>query len=247
MSTRHAIIGDVHGCIEELEELCEFLLERDPDVAFVLTGDLLTKGPRPGDVVGYIGSLRAAGVAITSVCGNHDLRLFAALLRHQRGIPIEGLARAERESTLRLASEEKIEPALGLLGEIVDQVAIAAGDATVIHAGLRPELGLARTSTHDLVHLKANEGEPHWWDDYDGRDGLVVVGHKPMREPVYVRRAGRPIAINVDTGCVAGGRLTAYLPESDRFVGVESRQIDRRRRAKGVHESPASAAMALAS
>lgn len=236
MTARHAIIGDVHGCIEELEELCEFLLEDAPDTRLVLTGDLLTKGPAPGAVACYLETLRAGGVSVASVCGNHDLRLFAALLRVEAGFPTAGLPRAEREAIRRLQVDGDVDAALSLLGETVERVSCTIGEATVVHAGVRPELGLAGTSRHDLIHLKATDGEPHWWERYDGRDGLIVVGHKPMRDPVYVRRHGRPTAINVDTGCVTGGRLSAYLLEADRFVAVESRQAGRLGRVKGVLE-----------
>ena len=247
MTVRHAIIGDVHGCLEELEELCDFLLEDAPDTRIVLTGDLLTKGPAPGGVTGHLAALRSIGVPVESVCGNHDLRLFAALLRFRAGFPVDRLPRAERDAVARLDASDDVDAAVALLGETVERIVATAGDATVVHAGLRPELGLEGTSRHDLVHLKTGDGTPPWWNRYDGRDGLVVFGHKPMRDPVYVHRRGRPIAINVDTGCATGGRLTAYLPETDRFVAVESRQKRRLGRIRGVFEPTRSATLALAS
>ena len=88
-------------------------------------------------------------------------------------------------------------------------------------------LGLEGTSRHELIHRKAGPGERHWWDDYDGADGLIVVGHKRVKSPIHRHHQGRPIAVNVDTGCVSGGRLTSYLVERDEFIAVESRQITR--------------------
>ena len=57
-----------------------------------------------------------------------------------------------------------------------------------------------------------------------GRDGLIIVGHKPLREPLLLRRDGRPIVVNVDTGCAYGGALTGYVVEEERFLQVPSRQ-----------------------
>ena len=62
---------------------------------------------------------------------------------------------------------------------------------------------------------------------YDGRDGLLIVGHKPLFEPLMVRRAGQPAVVNVDTGCAYGGALTGYIVEEDRFLQVPSRQPPR--------------------
>ena len=245
MTIRHAIIGDVHGCGEELEELCEFLLEKEPGTRLVLTGDLLTKGPDPGGVVRLISKFRGDGVAIDSVCGNHDLRVFSALHRSRDGVPFRRFSRVERETILRLDAAGALDAALSLLEETVDRILHPIGRATVLHAGVDPKVGLSGTSPYDLIHIKAGAGERPWWETYDGRDGLLVFGHKPVREPVHRERDGAPIAINVDTGCASGGKLTAYLLEADRFVAVESRQSGRTARRRRIDE-PASSVLAWA-
>ena len=58
-----------------------------------------------------------------------------------------------------------------------------------------------------------------WYDVYRG-EKIVLFGHWPAPEP---RRAER--AIGLDTGCVYGGRLTAYIIESDEFVGVPAHHV----------------------
>ncbi|MBC01835.1 MAG: hypothetical protein CMJ34_00835 [Phycisphaerae bacterium] len=225
--TDSAVIGDVHGCSQELEELLEILLESRAPRRIRLVGDLLTRGPDPAGVVALIRRTREAGVDIHSTCGNHDLRLYNAMVRHRRGIGTERLSRVDRRTIERLGDEARRHDAFELLTETVDRIRSTAGPATVIHAGIDPVLGLEGTSDHELVHRKAGPGQRHWWKDYDGRDGLIVVGHKRVGSPVRVRRAGRPIAVDVDTGCVTGGRLTAYLVERDEFIEVESRQVRR--------------------
>ena len=231
------VIGDVHGCGEELEELLEFLLERDPSVRIRLVGDLLTKGPEPARVVRVLDRLRASGVDVASVCGNHDLRLFTAFVRLGIGRPLASLRGTERATIERLIATGGLASARRLMSETVDRTRCTAGAATVVHAGIDPVRGLHGTSDHELVHRKARSGRRHWWKDYDGDDGLIVVGHKPMRSPLRVTRDHRPIVVNVDTGCVNGGRLSAYHVEEDAFISVESRQSRTRRRGMRL-ESP---------
>ncbi len=226
---KSVVIGDIHGCAAEFEDLLDRVFDRAGTMGLRirLVGDLLTKGPDPAGVVRLITRHRDAGADLHSVCGNHDLRLYAALTRVGSGVPIARLPRIERETVTRLRDADLIGDAMTLLARTVDRLTTTAAHATVMHAGIRPGLGLAGTSPHDLVHLKAREGERPWWDDYAGADGLLIVGHKPMGEPMRIMRHGDPIVVNVDTGCVSGGRLTAYVVEDDAFISVEARRPSR--------------------
>ena len=228
--TESVVIGDVHGCAEELDELLEILLEDDPTRTIRLVGDLLTKGPDPGGVVDAIEGARRLGVDIHSVCGNHDLSLHHALAATRGRATPHDLRPRDRETIARLGDPRRHAAALALLDETVARTISRAGPATVVHAGIDPRRGLEGTTPHELVHLKAAAGETPWWERYDGRDGLIVFGHKPASRPIRATRSDAPIAVNVDTGCVLGGRLTAYLVERDEFISVESRQVPRRNR-----------------
>ena len=232
------VVGDVHGCGEELEELLDFVLEADPSCRIRLVGDLLTKGPEPDRVVRILDEMRLVGVDIASVCGNHDLRLLYSLLRCREGDLDPRSTRHDRETIERLRRADSVDLAIDWLSEIVNRPHCTAGRATVIHAGIDPNRGLAGTTMHDLIHRKARSGEPHWWDHYDGRDGLIVVGHKPLRSPLRKMRNAEVVVVNVDTGCVAGGHLTAYRVETDSFISVESRQVGDRRRGVVVEALP---------
>jgi hypothetical protein len=98
-----------------------------------------------------------------------------------------------------------------------------------VHGGIEPRLGPRRTPDQVKIHIKAENDEPHWWERYRGDDGLIVVGHKPLMAPMVLRRKdGAPIVANIDTGCVYGNRLTAYLVNEDRLMQVPSRQQPRR-------------------
>lgn len=231
-------MGDVHGCGHSLEALLDRLDRECPAARIILVGDLLTKGEAPDLVVELLGARTATGRPVETICGNHDRRMLAAMLAVEHGAAAEDLPGAERRCLERLDRAGLVREARGLLEETVSRIEIrdGAGAWTAIHAGLDPRLGLDRTPDEVKWSIKAGPGEDHWWDRYSGEDGLIVFGHKPVTTPIRRCVEGRPVAVNVDTGCVYGGALTAYLVGGDRFVwvpGLESRaeQAPSRRRA----------------
>jgi len=131
------------------------------------------------------------------------------------------------EAERLLDRADRLVAARRLLAEAVGCVCLQGHGWTVLHGGVVPGAGLVGTSDHDKIHLKAAPGETPWWELYDGRDGLLIVGHKPLLEPLMLRRDGRPLVVNVDTGCAYGGALTGYCIEEDRFLQVASQQPPR--------------------
>lgn len=226
---RTFIVGDVHGCGAELVALLRRLDREDPGARIVFVGDLLTKGPEPEVVVEEILSRRVERREIVLVCGNHELKIRKHLRRELKG-------RETGETSSHAATVEALRDS-GLVAEALELVeeamcgityAVPGERCTVVHGGIDPRLGLALTPDAYKVSVKSDEDERDWWWDYDGRDGLLVVGHKPFHDPVWVAhpdgRRKRPIVVNVDTGCAYGGRLTAYEPGADRFFSVASEQ-----------------------
>jgi diadenosine tetraphosphatase ApaH/serine/threonine PP2A family protein phosphatase len=215
-----AIVGDPHGCAVELEALLAGLDRVAPGARVILVGDLLTKGPSPEGVVRLLERRRAEGRPVESVVGNHDWKALGAIRAVEAGRPAEELIGHERRCVQRLLAAGCLDAARDLLLGTIEQVEIRGSGWTVLHAGIDPRLGLDRTPAHLKCTLKAPEGETPWWERYEGGDGLLVVGHKPLDAPLRRTVGGRPVAVNVDTGCVYGGALTAYLLREDAFVAV---------------------------
>ena len=99
---------------------------------------------------------------------------------------------------------------------------IDLGGYLVVHAGLRPNVALHSQTTEDLTRMRtlgadceSEEGTP-WYHVYNG-EKIVLFGHWPAPEP----RRGRK-AIGLDTGCVYGYNLTAYIIETEEFVDVKA-------------------------
>lgn len=211
-------VGDVHGCGVELRGLLAAVDRDHPKAALIFVGDLLTKGPEPAEVVREILDRRDAGQSLRVVCGNHDLRMLAALVQVQSGVSPEHLGKTERQCWRQLAKHGMLRLAMRLMVEASETTELRdpQGRWTVMHAGIDPSLGLDGTPDDVKVHIKAPEGQPNWWERYDGGDGLIIVGHRPVPEPLVLRRDdGSPKVIDLDTGCAYGGFLCAYAIEPE--------------------------------
>lgn len=211
MSRRTVVIGDIHGCYDELLELLGRVAPRADD-RVVCVGDLIVKGEKNREVL----ELLMAEVRFSSVLGNHD----RALLRYWRGESVQ-LKKEQEEARDELhLNRARYAAYLGQLPLMID-----LGSHLVVHAGVRPGVALDEQSVEDLTELRtlgedrtSREGTP-WYDVYDG-EKIVLFGHWPAREP---RRATS--AIGLDTGCVYGHRLTAYVIETGELVSVPARRV----------------------
>ncbi|MGH9126926.1 MAG: polynucleotide kinase-phosphatase [Acidimicrobiales bacterium] len=226
------IIGDVHGCYDELVELLGALgyrIEEGPDGPVAshpagrrsfFVGDLVDRGPAVAAVLRLAMNMVASGKALC-VPGNHEAKLLRAL-RGRNVTANHGLA----ESLAQLAVEppEFSVRVASFIDGLVSHLVLDGGDLVVAHAGLRADLqGRASAAVRSFALYGDTTGETDefglpvrypWADDYRGR-ATVVYGHTPVPEPVWVNRT-----ICVDTGCVFGGRLTALRYPEKELVSV---------------------------
>jgi Calcineurin-like phosphoesterase len=210
LARRTIVVGDIHGCFDELAELLEKAAFGQQD-RVVSVGDLVTKGEKSREVL----DLFISDARFSTVLGNHDL----ALLRYWRG-ETKTLKAAQRKTAAELEAEkERYFNYLASLPLLID-----LGTHLVVHAGVRPGVPFDSQSPDDLTALRtlgadrtSRVGTP-WYEVYRG-DKIVLFGHWPASAP---RRA--PCAIGLDTGCVYGYELTAYVIETGEFVSVKARR-----------------------
>lgn len=214
------IVGDIHGCAGELAALLDTIGPTQGD-RLLLCGDLLDKGPDPSGVLRIV---RESGAS--AVLGNHDVAVRdagGALLRGEPTGDVKGYLLECLES-LRAAGD--LEEAVALCASL--PLSIAGEGFRVVHAGLHPAAGLGGTDERMATTMREfPPGEPgarKWWQQYEG-DETIVFGHDARQGLVERREGGRVRAIGLDTGCVYGGRLTAWSPELDRFVHVPARRV----------------------
>ncbi len=207
---RTIVIGDIHGCFEELQDLLR-VVELRTDDRVIAVGDLIVKGPQSREVLDrFIEDNR-----FSAVLGNHD----RALRQHWRGEP-RRLSKEQQLTAAELESDrERYSAYLRSL-----PFTINLGFHLIVHAGVRPGVPLRRQVSSDLTEMRTMGANPSsrrgvpWFDVYRGRK-IVIFGHWPAKAPRVARRA-----LGLDTGCVYGGRLTAYIIELNQFVSVPARQ-----------------------
>jgi protein phosphatase len=227
------IIGDVHGCCDELEELLGVLGYVRTDATWahpdgrkaIFVGDLVDRGPRIVDTLKTVMAMARAGTALC-VPGNHDVKLKRKLEGHDvkisHGLDMT-LTELDRETPEFHADVQRF------LHKLVSHYVLDAGALVVAHAGLKEEMhGRASAKVRDFALFGDVTGETdeyglpvrnNWATDYRGR-ASVIYGHTPVPAPEWLNHT-----INIDTGCVYGGRLTALRWPEKTLVSVPARAV----------------------
>jgi polynucleotide kinase-phosphatase len=226
------IIGDIHGCIEELRELLTLLgYQLEGDVATppagrkaIFVGDLVDRGPGVASVLRLVMAMTESGAALC-VPGNHDIKL----LRKLRGkdVPItHGIA--ETLEQLDREPAEFREHVGKFLDGLVSHYVLDDGKLVVAHAGMKEEMqGRGSAKVRDFALYGETTGETdefglpvrlNWAAKYRGK-AMVVYGHTPVPEAEWLNHT-----VNIDTGCVFGGKLTAVRYPEEEFLSVHSKR-----------------------
>lgn len=234
------IIGDVHGCYDELVELimtlgynltqipgepegsCELFGPAGPPRKLVFVGDLVDRGPKTPPVLRLVMKLVREGKALC-VPGNHDIKLLRAL----RGKHVQithGLA--ESLAQLGGESEEFRKQAATFIDDLVSHYVLDGGRLVVAHAGMKESMqGRGSGAVREFALFGETTGEAdefglpvryNWAGEYRGK-AAVVYGHTPVPEPEWLNNT-----VCIDTGCVFGGSLTALRWPERGFVTVQA-------------------------
>jgi diadenosine tetraphosphatase ApaH/serine/threonine PP2A family protein phosphatase len=214
---RHIIIGDIHGCLDELERLLRLVGTGGDDV-IVSVGDLVAKGP---DSQGVVALARERNVL--SVRGNHD----EAVLRHRRAtLAKTELPRLKRSH--RAVVESLEEPDWQYLEAMPLWLRLPAFSVLVVHAGMVPGVPLEQQRPEDLMTMRALKADgtassklddgPRWASLWEGPE-RVIFGHDAI-SGLQIER----FATGLDTGCVYGGSLTAVILPERRIVSVDAKR-----------------------
>ncbi|WP_124728266.1 polynucleotide kinase-phosphatase [Staphylospora marina] len=231
------IVGDVHGCFDELTELLEKLGYRveggreRPTASHpegrraVFLGDLVDRGPDSPAVLRLVMNMVRDGQAYC-VPGNHDVKLVRKLagknVQVRHGLEVT-LAQLEQEPP------EFAEEVRQFLVGLVSHLVLDGGKLVVAHAGMKEEYqGRASVQVRDFALYGETTGETdeyglpvrlNWAAEYRGK-AAVVYGHTPVPDAVWLNNT-----INIDTGCVFGGRLTALRWPERELVSVPARRV----------------------
>jgi polynucleotide kinase-phosphatase len=234
------VIGDVHGCYAELVQLLEKLgygvrpagnapgeveVQPPPGRTAVFVGDLVDRGPDSPAVLKLVMGMVGAGTALC-VPGNHDEKLLRKLsgkdvqLRHGLAQTMEQLA-AHPGTFLGQVRQ--------FIDGLVSHYVLDGGRLVVAHAGLKEEMqGRGSGAVRSFCLYGETTGETdefglpvryNWAADYRGK-AVVVYGHTPVPVPEWLNNT-----IDIDTGCVFGGELTALRYPEKELVSVPAARV----------------------
>ncbi len=222
---RIAIMGDVHGCIDELTELLDRLEQEHVTDIFHL-GDLVDRGPDSGAVVSQ---LRERG--IFGVMGNHESKILDQMKKLKTNRLSEDAARTITSLSTSPKNRDYLAalPLLHVIDHILDRPVV------LVHGGLWPNLPLWKQPSAVLYAQLINPRKPGdvawfndagalarglvpWTSEWDGTE-LVVYGHSVYREPTQIG-----LTLGIDTGCVFGGSLTALILPEFQYISVPAQR-----------------------
>jgi calcineurin-like phosphoesterase family protein len=205
-AARTIVIGDVHGCYDELQDLLRAVKAR-PEDRLISVGDLICKGPSSDRVIKWA----MAQNNLECVLGNHELRF----LNCRRRGAIPDVKPTDMETYRQFG--DGYEDAMRFIARW--PLTVSGEGFMVVHGGFDPREGLEWQSDVQLTTMRRlKDTEEPWYERYtDNR--LIVFGHWARPEPVV-----RKNAIGLDTGCVYGGDLTAVILPERRLVSVPARR-----------------------
>jgi protein phosphatase len=228
------IIGDIHGCFEEFKALTKELgyewtesIPIHPEkrkLAFV--GDLTDRGPMSLKVIDVVWELVKKHGAHYSP-GNHCNKLYRYFLGNKVQIS-HGLETTVAEfEELDKSAQIKVRSRFMELYEKAPLYQVLdGGNLVVTHAGIREDyIGKSHSKVKtfvlygDITGEKNPDGSPvrrDWAKHYKGKS-LIVYGHTPV---IDVRWVGN--TVNLDTGAVFGGKLSALRYPEKEIVSVPS-------------------------
>lgn len=240
------IIGDLHGCASELESLLEKLgyqlqpsgeespvwgdqVYRHPEGRqAVFVGDLVDRGPRVVDCIKIVRNMVQRGSG-WCVPGNHDMKLLRKL--SGRDVKLKhGLAEslADIEALSETIRDKFNREAVQFFDSLVSHLVFDDGKLVVAHAGMKEAYqGRSSGAVREFALYGETTGEVDehgvpirgdWAAEYRG-DAMVVFGHTPVPRPLWLNGT-----VNIDTGCVFGGKLTALRYPERELVSVPAEQ-----------------------
>jgi predicted phosphodiesterase len=214
MTGRLIAVGDIHGCHTEFSELLD-QLELKGDDRLVLLGDLVNRGPDSKKVLET-----ARSIGATSLLGNHELRL----LKFRKTGDKKYMKEHDTETFESLGPEDWAYLEAMLLTYEEPEL-----NMVFVHGGFLPNVPWNRQPAEVITRIQVidKDGNPRKradspdsppWADLWGGPPFVVYGHTP-RPDIYKLKW----SMGIDTGCVMGGSLTAYILPERRIVQVKAK------------------------
>jgi diadenosine tetraphosphatase ApaH/serine/threonine PP2A family protein phosphatase len=225
---RTIVIGDLHGCRDEAEDLLDKLAVTSAD-RVIFAGDLVDRGPYPRECV-------ELAMRHEAILGNHEEKHL-----QQRKRAIDKLKPDHARTRLALEASH-----FEYLAGLPNYLRLPEHEAVVVHAGVLPGRTIESQPDHILLHgqcvsppaknsmwpSKAAPGWTFWTNHWQGPE-RVIFGHTVLSRPLVSRWA-----VGIDTGCVHGLTLTAVVLPGWEIVSVPARRDHHGPKGDGVARYP---------
>lgn len=226
--SRDIIISDIHGCIDEFNELLKALVYNKKKDRVILLGDLIDRG---NDSVAVVKKARELG--LESVRGNHEHKFLKWFRSSGSRLDVYG-----RHPHYSKFSDADITYMSNM------PFFIKLEDTIIVHAGLKPNLSLENQSKDDMMYLRYTDlnkkfisvkkvltqgveaSGAHFWTEFWAGPESIVYGHNvhSLTEPLVEEVSPNVFCYGLDTGCCFGGRLTAMILETKEIIQVQAKQ-----------------------
>jgi len=226
---RTIFIGDIHACLEELKDLLK-LMDYDPNFdRVILLGDLVDRGP---DSIGVLRYVRQMG--FECVRGNHDNKILKWYNNNKQHYQSPGQAYYQD------LNDEDIE----FIFKMPTYIKVT-DNVIAVHAGLKPYIPIEKQKPDDLMHLRyrdsngkfvslrtiwklGKEGaDAHFWTESWSGPESVFYGHNVcgLDQPLIEEVKPGVKCYGLDTGCCFGGKLTAFVLETQEIFQVQAKEV----------------------
>lgn len=232
MMKRTIIIGDIHGCITEFQQLLDKIKYDPSSDRVILVGDLIDRGPNSSAVVKLANSFN-----LEAVMGNHEYKFLRWYKSNQN------LYHPDKQHTqYQLYVEQLSDSDITYLNNLPYYLNLDDNSA-VIHAGLKPNISLEKQRKDDLIYLRYTDKERKmislrvidklgieatgalFWTEFGSFNLNIVYGHNVFPSVRIDQFEDQTACYGIDTGCCFGGPLTALIWETKEIVQVPAVEV----------------------
>lgn len=226
---RTIVIGDVHGCIDEFNELIKLLSYNKKNDRLILLGDLLDRGP---DSVAVI--KKAREMDLECILGNHEAKYLKWFNSSASGKNIRG--KQEYYNNLSVEDSNYI---------FHMPLSLKIDNTILVHAGVRSDIPLEKQTKDDLCYMRYSDINKkfislkkiwrdgieatgaHFWSEFWTGPESIIYGHHvhSLISPLIEEVQPNVFCYGIDTGCCFGGRLSAIILETKEIIQVQAKQI----------------------
>ena len=229
---RTVLIGDIHGCLEEFDELLKVLSYNKETDRLILLGDLVDRGP---DSIGVVA--RAREIDVECVMGNHDYKF----LRWWRNAGSRQDVFGKHSYYTEISDDD-----VNYIARMSPFIKLEKENTIIVHAGLRSGISLERQTKDDLYYIRYLDDNnnfvslkkinslgskeaagAHFWTEFWKGPENIIYGHNvnSYDAPLIEEVVPGVTCYGLDTGCCFGGKLTAMILETKEIVQVPAKKI----------------------